>query len=80
MKVSATRHNREGFPDSKGLTVEVGMFIEKWLPLTRDIRYMNELNCGCLANQGKASEYRTGCKRELLKAFLQEDGMIHALF
>jgi hypothetical protein len=41
---------------------------------------MNELNCGCLANQGKASEYRTGCKRELLKAFLQEDGMIHALF
>lgn len=78
MRVSATRNNREGFPDSKGLTVEVGMLIEKWSPLTRDI--MNELNCGSLANQGKASEYRTGCKRELLKAFLQEDGMIHASF
>ena len=29
MRVSATRNNREGFPDSKGLTVDVGLFIEK---------------------------------------------------
>ena len=29
MRVSATRNNREGFPDSKGLPVEVGMFTVK---------------------------------------------------
>lgn len=41
---------------------------------------MNELDCDGPANQGKLSELRTGCNRELLKDFLQEGDMIYALF
>lgn len=35
MSISATRNAREDFPDSVGLSVEVGMFAEKLTTLTR---------------------------------------------
>lgn len=41
---------------------------------------MKELDCDGLTNFGKLSELRSGCNRELLKDFVQENDIIHALF